>query len=168
VRKPRWPYALLVVSVAFTGLAAGMLIGSKVHARTPPAAAATSPATSPAAVSSAAASPTATPSATASAGTASGRPGVLARFSGSGAETTRRFTVPGSGNWALKWSYNCAALGSKGNFIVTEDQADMTGVSVNELGLQGHGVTHGYGDAGRHYLVVNSECAWSLTAVAKP
>ena len=49
---------------------------------------------------------------------------------------------------------------------MTEDQADTTGVTVNELGLQGRGVTRAYHDPGRHYLVVNSECPWSLTAVA--
>ena len=167
VRKPRWPYALLVVSVAFTGVVAGMLIGSRVHSRTPAAAAATSPATSPAAVSSAASAAAGTPSGTASP-PAAGGPGVLARFSGSGAKTTRRFTVPGSGNWELKWSYDCASLGSKGHFAVTEDQAGTTGVTVNERGLHGRGVTHAYGDAGRHYLVVNSGCAWRLTAVGQP
>ena len=167
VRKPRWPYALLVVSVAFTGVVAGMLIGSRVHSHTPAAAAATAPATSPAAVSSAASAAAATPSGTASP-PAAGGPGVLARFSGSGAKTTRRFTVPGSGNWELKWSYDCASLGSKGHFAVTEDQAGPTGVTVNERGLHGRGVTHAYGDAGRHYLVVNSECAWRLTAVGQP
>jgi hypothetical protein len=51
---------------------------------------------------------------------------------------------------------------------VTEDQADTAGGTANELGLQGHGVTHAYNDPGRHYLVVNSECPWSLTAVAEP
>ena len=167
VRKPRWPYALLVVSVAFTGVVAGMLIGSRVHSRTPAAAAATAPATSPAAVSSAASAAAGTPSGMASP-PAAGGPGVLARFSGSGAKTTRRFTVPGSGNWELKWSYDCASLGSKGHFAVTEDQAGTTGVTVNELGLHGRGVTHAYGDAGRHYLVVNSGCAWRLTAVGQP
>jgi hypothetical protein len=167
VRKPRWPYALLVASVAFTGVVAGMLIGSRVHSHTPAAAAATAPATSPAAVSSAASAAAGTPSGTASP-PAAGGPGVLARFSGSGAKTTRRFTVPGSGNWELKWSYDCASLGSKGHFAVTEDQAGTTGVTVNERGLHGRGVTHAYGDAGRHYLVVNSECAWRLTAVGQP
>ena len=167
MRKPRWPYALLVVSVAVTGVVAGMLIGSRVHSHTPAAAAATAPATSPAAVSSAASAAAGTPSGTASP-PAAGGPGVLARFSGSGAKTTRRFTVPGSGNWELKWSYDCASLGSKGHFAVTEDQAGTTGVTVNELGLHGRGVTHAYGDAGRHYLVVNSECGWRLTAVGQP
>jgi hypothetical protein len=57
---------------------------------------------------------------------------------------------------------------SPGIRSMTEDQADTTGVTVNELGLQGHGVTHADNDAGRHYLVVNSECPWSLTAVAQP
>jgi hypothetical protein len=167
VRKPRWPYTLLVIGVAFTGVVAGMLLGSRVHSHTPVAAAATSPATSPAAVSSAASAAAGTPPGTAPP-PAAGGPGVLARFSGSGAQTTRRLTVPGSGNWELKWSYDCASLGSQGNFAVTEKQADATGVTVNQLGLHGRGVTHAYGDAGRHYLVVNSECAWRLTALGQP
>ena len=94
---------------------------------------------------------------------------VLARFHGSGIENTSRFTVPGSGNWELKWSYNCASTGGSGNFIVNEDNDnDLNGASVNELGPGGHGVTHVYGDAGSHYLSVNSECTWSMKAVSLP
>ena len=51
---------------------------------------------------------------------------------------------------------------------MTEKQADASGVTVNQLGLHGRGLTHAYGDAGRHYLVVNSECAWWLTALGQP
>jgi len=158
-RPPRWPYALLVVGVAVVGLIAGVLIGTRAHGLP----GASSPATSPAAVSSAASS--AGGPATATPPTAS--PAVLARFSGSGARTTRRFTVPASGSWLLRWSYECASLGSQGSFMVTEDRTDMTGVTVNALGRRGHGVTRAHGDAGRHYLVVNSDCTWSMTAVAQ-
>jgi hypothetical protein len=46
---------------------------------------------------------------------------VIARFAGSGVENTAQFSVAGSGNWELRWSYNCASLGTSGNFIVNDD-----------------------------------------------
>jgi hypothetical protein len=77
--------------------------------------------------------------------------------------------VPAPGNWELKWSYNCASFGSEGNFAVDEDnEGDFNGVNVNELGAGSSGVTHAYSDAGTHYLDVDSECDWSLTAVSQP
>lgn len=88
---------------------------------------------------------------------------VLATFSGTGVENTAKFTV--SGTWKLKWSYNCATLGSSGNFIVLEDGSAAGAVTVNELGNGGHGVTYGYNDSGRHYLDVNSECPWTVKVV---
>jgi hypothetical protein len=96
-------------------------------------------------------------------------PAVLATFTGSGTETTTRFTVPRSGDWELRWSYSCASLGSRGNFIVDEDHdSDLNGVTVNELGNGGNGVARVHGDAGRHYLDVSSECDWSMSAVSQP
>lgn len=90
------------------------------------------------------------------------RPHVIARFTGSGIENTPRFRTPGT--WLLRWSYNCASFGQSGNFAVLED-GGVGGVAVNELGLNGHGKTYGYGDAGRHYLEVDSECHWSVKVV---
>jgi hypothetical protein len=96
-------------------------------------------------------------------------PVVLATFTGSSSETTTRFTVPRSGDWELKWSYSCASLGGRGNFIVDEDHdSDLNGVTVNELGNGGNGVVRVHGDAGRHYLDVSSECDWSMSAVSQP
>jgi hypothetical protein len=97
------------------------------------------------------------------------KPHVIARFSGSGIQNTARFTIRGSGNWVLKWSYNCSNFGLSGNFIVSEDNmGDFNGASVNELGMSGHGQTHVYGDSGRHYLSVNSECNWKTAVVTAP
>jgi hypothetical protein len=94
------------------------------------------------------------------------KPKVVARFSGSGIQTTAQFMIAGSGNWVLKWSYNCSSFGMQGNFIVNEDNGnDLNGATVNELNTAGHGETHVYSDAGRHYLSINSECDWSVKVV---
>ena len=93
---------------------------------------------------------------------------VIARFTGSGTQNTAPFTTPGS--WALSWAYWDCPNG-KSNFAVTEYNADGSidpnGVSVNELGTgRGPVATYAYGDAGRHYLSVNTEgCKWSLVPV---
>jgi hypothetical protein len=67
----------------------------------------------------------------------------------------------------LHWRYDCSAYGT-GNFIVSEDGGnDFSGASVSELGAGGHGVTHLYGDAGSHYLSIDSECSsWSVESLA--
>ncbi len=89
---------------------------------------------------------------------------VLATFSGTGIENTPKFTV--SGTWKLEWRYNCSAFGSQGNFaVLTDGGNDPAGADVNELGNGGHGTTYAYGDSGRHYLAVDSECAWRVKVV---
>lgn len=95
------------------------------------------------------------------------RPRVIATFTGSGIQNTRKFTIGGSGTWKLRWSYSCAAFGYSGNFIVSED-GSFGAVDVNELGMHGHGSTYGYNDAGRHYLQVNSECDWRVRVIGVP
>lgn len=112
----------------------------------------------------------ATPSPAASSqAAAAAHPVVLARFHGTGDQSTPKFRIRGSGDWTLRWSYNCKAFGDKGNFIVDEDKggADFNGASVNELGRHGHGATHVYSDAGSHFLEVSSECAWTLRVVGQ-
>jgi hypothetical protein len=95
------------------------------------------------------------------------KPKVVARFNGSGIQNTHSFTVPDS--WHLSWEYwGCA--GGSGNFIVdqynTDGSPDANGASVNELGSgRGPVATYIYGDAGRHYFSVDSECSWSLAVV---
>ncbi len=93
---------------------------------------------------------------------------VIVRFSGSGTQNTAPFTAPS--NWALSWAYWGCPNG-KSNFTVTEYNADgsidSNGVSVNELGTgRGPVATYAYGDAGSHYLSVDTEgCKWSLVPV---
>jgi hypothetical protein len=87
---------------------------------------------------------------------------VLARFAGSGAKNTATFESPA--DYVVRWRYSCAALGSSGTFIVSGDGGgDRDGAMVSELGSGGAGTTHIYRDAGRHYLSIHSECAWSIT-----
>jgi hypothetical protein len=88
---------------------------------------------------------------------------LIATYHGHGIKNTAKFTIGGSGDWELKYSYDCTAFGVAGNFIVFEDGGkDLNGVHVNELGKHGQGVTHAYGDAGNHYLAISSECDWTV------
>lgn len=150
---------LLVIAVAFISFLAGYAAAGS--GKTTPSASGSS-APSSAASSPAAASP-------AQPAPVVFKKKTLARFSGSGIQNTARFTVPGSGNWELKWRYDCSSFGTQGNFQVGEDNGnDFSGANVNELGTGGHGITHVYGDAGSHYLSVDSECSWSMVAVSLP
>lgn len=94
------------------------------------------------------------------------RPGkkALLTIRGSGNHSSKTFKAPSS--WKLKWSYNCAAFGSKGNFIVavlTSNGHHSSNQSVNQLGKKGHG-TENYHHGGKFYLEVTSECAWTVVA----
>jgi hypothetical protein len=99
----------------------------------------------------------------------SGANQVIVRFNGTGNQNTPSFTTPAT--WHLSWSYRDCPSGSA-NFIVDEYNADgspdLNGVSVNELGTgRGPVATYAYGDAGTHYLSVNTEgCHWSLVPVS--
>jgi hypothetical protein len=90
------------------------------------------------------------------------------RLNGSGTQNTATFTTPDS--WHLSWSYWGCPDGSS-NFQVFEYDSDgsidTSGISVNELGTgRGPVATYAYGDAGTHYLSVNTEgCSWSLVPV---
>lgn len=98
----------------------------------------------------------------------SGANQVIVRLGGSGTQNTQTFTTPS--NWHLSWSY-WGCPGATSNFIVSESNADgsmdFNGISVNELGTgRGPVATYAYGDAGTHYLSVNTEgCSWSLVPV---
>ena len=70
-----------------------------------------------------------------------------------------------SGPWTMSWSYNCAASGGPGNFIVTVNQPanDLAQDSgTNELGNSGSGTDYYY-DTGQFSLSIISECDWSIT-----
>jgi hypothetical protein len=93
---------------------------------------------------------------------------IIVRLGGTGTQNTQAFTTPGS--WHLSWSY-WGCPGGTSNFIVSEYNADgsmdLSGISVNELGGgRGPVATYAYGDAGTHYLSVDTEgCSRSLVTV---
>ncbi len=173
-KNRRWLYVVLLIASAFISVVAGIWLGrtgqlgSSATAASRPPARSVPPAPSTVPTTSAAPS-TATSAAPSKGGAKALKPAAaLGTFTGSGSQTTARFTVPGSGNWELKWSYTCAS-GTAGNFIADEDGGkDLNGMNVNAAGNGGDGITHAYGDAGRHYFDVNSVCDWSMTAVSQP
>lgn len=120
---------------------------------------------SPSAAASGAPAAAGSPAAAAPATTAPpAAPKVIASFTGSGIENTAKFSAPS--DYTVNWSYSCAAFGQSGNFIVSGDGgSDFGGASVDELGNGGHGTTHVYGDAGSHYLGIDSECSWSIQVI---
>ena len=108
------------------------------------------------------------PAASPAASPGSGSNQIIDRFNGSGTQNTATFTSPDS--WHLSWSYWGCPDGTS-NFQVTEYDSDgsidVNGISVNELGTgRGPVATYAYGDAGTHYLSINTEgCSWSLVPV---
>jgi hypothetical protein len=98
----------------------------------------------------------------------SGANQVIVWFSGTGTRNTPSFTT--SDNWHLSWSY-WGCPGGTSNFVVDEYNSDGSldpnGISVNELGTgRALAATYVHGDAGTHYLSVNTQgCSWLLVSV---
>jgi hypothetical protein len=88
---------------------------------------------------------------------------TVATFSGSGIENTPKFTV--TDTWKLSYSFDCSNFGSQGNFQVYEDGGNDFSLSVNDLAKSKSGSTYAYGDAGTHYLEINSECSWTVKVI---
>lgn len=87
------------------------------------------------------------------------KPKTVLTASGTGIKNTAQFTV--GDTWTLHWTVDCAAFGSAGNLIVS----DETGMPlVNELKKKGSGSSPQY-TGGTHHLQVNSECAWTVKVV---
>lgn len=87
---------------------------------------------------------------------------VVATFSGSGIENTATFTV--TATWKLDYSFDCTNFGYQGNFQVYEygGSSGLSSVMVNDLATGKTASTYAYGDAGTHYLEINSECSWTV------
>lgn len=91
---------------------------------------------------------------------------TLLNVSGSGEYTTQKFTVGGSGDYDVDWTYNEGSMGNSVNFDFTADgYSDINLTGPNQLGSGGSGVTHVYNDAGTHYLQVSSEGNWRVKVV---
>jgi hypothetical protein len=106
-------------------------------------------------------------SAPTSTGSSAGK--VLFSQSASGISSTTPFTVPAAAKgWHVNWTYNCSNFGSSGNFTFDVEQGtslDFNDEGPNELGANGSGTEHYY-DTGTFHLSVNSECTWTVQAVA--
>jgi hypothetical protein len=102
---------------------------------------------------------------------ASARPQTLLQASGSGNYTTAKFTVGGSGDYGVYWTYepsaDFASQGMSANFSIEADNgSDLNFNDPNQLGTGSTGVVHVYGDAGSHYLTITGEADWTVTAVS--
>ena len=121
-----------------------------------------SPAASPPAKQAAAPSPSATHA-------VAFQPQTLLATSGSGDNTTARFSVGGSGDWDIYWTYSEGGFGQSVNFAIDADNGnDLNFNGPNQLGTGGSGVTHVYNDAGPHYLSVTSEGNWTIKVITAP
>ena len=114
-------------------------------------------ATTPAAAATTPAKPAASPTSPAPA-----RPQTLLPASGSGNYTSAKFTVGGSGDYDVYWTYkpsaDFASQGMSANFSIEADNGnDLNFNDPNQLGTGGSGVVHVYGDAGTHYLTITGE-----------
>lgn len=93
--------------------------------------------------------------------------GTLLTQSGSGTATTATFAA--GSPWELDWSYDCSgAPGDVGNLVIDVSQATASAAAVSyapveEIGKGGSGAVR-YANGGQLYLVVHSECSWTLTA----
>jgi hypothetical protein len=150
-----------VVGIAIGAAANG---GSK---NSPAASGSASTASSVAAPASSAAAPAAAAPKTSAAPAAppAAAKSVVLQTSGEGEKTTKQFTV--ADNWSVKYTYDCASLGFKGNFVISEDGGELSGLPiVNELGDKGSDTTYKHDDAGQRSLEINSECSWSVTVTS--
>jgi len=96
---------------------------------------------------------------------------TIATFTGNGGTSTSKFTIGGNGNWVLRYSYDCSGqLGGEGSFFVDEDALNNdtpSAVFIDRSGSGGKGSWHVHGDAGRHYLEILTECAYTISVVQK-
>lgn len=94
---------------------------------------------------------------------------TLLDISGSGSTSTARYTVGGSGDYDIRWSYSEGSFGESVNFQIYGDGgSDFNVADPNQLGTGGSGVAHVYDDAGTHYLEINSEGDWTIKVVTAP
>jgi hypothetical protein len=93
--------------------------------------------------------------------------GPLTRtFRGTGNQTTGTFTVARHHRWNLRWSYACLGRPPAGRLLIREGNAGSVGVSVSAAGAAGAGSTWTYSQAAAHYLVVITNCAWTIQVIA--
>ena len=66
----------------------------------------------------------------------------------------------------MKYTYDCSGQsGGTGNFIVNEDAGNdstSSAVAINNLDAGQTGTWNVYGDAGGHYLKIETECPYTI------
>jgi hypothetical protein len=81
--------------------------------------------------------------------------------SGRGVRTLPKFqtTKP----WNLSWAYDCAGVSPEAQFQIFPTDADPNVVldAVDQITARGQG-TGRYTATGNLYLIVNTQCAWTL------
>jgi hypothetical protein len=90
-------------------------------------------------------------------------PVTVLSLSGSGTKSTEAFPV--TGDWDLKWSYDCSNWGASGNFIVAIKEAGgmpSGDNDIEQLSAGGDSIEHYHNGTGKRYLEITSECRWSL------
>lgn len=89
-------------------------------------------------------------------------PALLAA-SGRGSRTLPRFQV--TKPWSVAWAYDCAGVSREAQFQIFPTDADPNVVlnAVDQITARGQGVAH-YTATGSMYLIVNTQCAWTLRA----
>jgi Domain of unknown function (DUF4190) len=156
----------LILGYIFTGIAALIMVialAVRVSATSTATASPALPASSAPAHLSKPSTPPANP--------APAKPRTLLQAGGSGNYTTAKFTVGGSGDYDVYWTYkpsaDFASQGLSANFSVQADNGnDIQFNNPNQLGNGGSGVVHVYGDAGTHYLTITGEADWAITVTA--
>ncbi|MHB1431913.1 MAG: hypothetical protein ACYCVZ_07345 [Streptosporangiaceae bacterium] len=90
---------------------------------------------------------------------------TIASFAASGSIRTAGFTVPRTGRWGLSWQYSCP-VGLRATFVVSEADTSLAHtLDVSRSLPRGRGLRWIANDAGRHRLLVVSNCAWTIAVV---
>jgi hypothetical protein len=90
--------------------------------------------------------------------------GTLLNFTGSGTEVTPSFTVAGSGDYVVSWTFSGNDSQGNGgdNFVVSENTAG-SGQDTNALSLPNVIQT-----SGSFSVQADPTCAWTLTVKSAP
>ena len=90
---------------------------------------------------------------------------TLLTLTGKGDRTTQKFTVQGP--WSLDYAYDCSNAPNATNFQIFPTNTDPNVLvnAVNEITKTGMG-GQSYTTPGSFYLLVNTQCHWSLRVSA--
>lgn len=65
--------------------------------------------------------------------------------------------------WSISYTYDCTNTGRAGEFMLFEQGGPRNGaMPVMIVGRRGSAVYFEHGDAGRHYLAIESLCSWTI------